>query len=46
MSNFSSTKRCESYIQTINVLDSSHRIYKIFEENFSEDPLKLWTKNS
>lgn len=24
--------------------DSSHWIYKILEENFREDPLKLWTQ--
>ena len=29
----------------IKVIDESHWIYKILEENFSEDPLKLWSRS-
>ena len=35
----------QSHFKTIKVLDSSHSIYKIFEENFSEGPLKLKLRN-
>jgi hypothetical protein len=35
----------KSHLQMINVLDSSHWIYKSLEENFSEDHIKLWSRN-
>jgi hypothetical protein len=44
LSDFTPTKLGESHtnaLELISTLDSSHWIYKILEENFSEDPLKL-----
>ena len=29
----------------IKAIDESHWIYKILEENFSDDPLKLWSRS-
>ena len=48
LSDFTLAKRGESHtnaLDLISTLDSSHWIYKILEENFSEDPLKLWLKS-
>jgi hypothetical protein len=47
ISDFAPTKRGECHIHTITIttLDSSHWIYKILEENFSENPLKQWSKS-
>ena len=33
------------HIFNTSIRHLSHWIYKILEENFSEDPLKLWSRN-
>jgi hypothetical protein len=46
MSHFAPARRGESHIQVICTLHLLHWIYKILEENFSKDNLKLWSKSS